>query len=83
MGKHDSTLADVFSEPTKGNIQWKEIESLFRHLGGVVTEGKGSRVRVSLRGVRAVFHRPHPEKEAGKGTVESVRLFLSNAGVLP
>jgi hypothetical protein len=72
MGKHDSTLADVFTEPTKGNIiAWKDIKSLFHHLGGDVTEGAGSRVRVHLKGVRAVFHRPHPEKEAGKGTVES------------
>jgi hypothetical protein len=83
MSKHESTLADVFAEPTKGNIAWKDIESLFRHLGGDVSEGAGSRVRVHLRGIRAVFHRPHPEKEAGKGTVESVRRFLATAGITP
>jgi hypothetical protein len=81
MGKHDSTLADIFAEPTKANISWSDIESLFQHLGGGITEGAGSRVRVYLKGVRAVFHRPHPGKEAGKRTVESVRQFLSNAGI--
>ncbi len=83
MGKHDSTLADIFAEPTKGNVPWKDIESLFHHRGGDVTEGAGSRVRVHLNGVRAVFHRPHPRKDAGKGAVESVRRFLVNAGITP
>ncbi len=32
-------------------------------MGAEITEGRGSRVRVALKGVRAVFHRPHPEKE--------------------
>ena len=50
-------------------------------LGGEVSEGSGSRIRVALNGVRAVFHRPHPEKETDKGTLKSVRRFLLEAGV--
>ncbi len=38
-----------------------------------ISEGRGSRVRVALKGVSAVFHRPHPEKETDKGAVKSVR----------
>ena len=83
MGKHDKTLASIFEEPTKGNLAWKSIESLLAHLGAEITEGNGSRVRVHLNGIRAVFHRPHPQNEAGKGMVESVRRFLTNAGVEP
>jgi hypothetical protein len=52
-------------------------------LGGVVSEGRGSRVRVALGDVRAVFHRPHPERVIGKGALKSVRRFLSEAGVNP
>jgi hypothetical protein len=48
-----------------------------------VSEGNGSRVRVALNGVRAVFHRPHPHKETDKGAVKSVRRFLSEAEVRP
>ena len=48
--------------------------------GAEVSEGSGSRVRVYLSGVRAVFHRPHPEKETDKGAVKSVRRFLQEAG---
>jgi hypothetical protein len=40
-------------------------------------------VRVALNGVRAVFHRPHPQKETEKGAVKSVRRFLETAGVTP
>ena len=83
MGKHDRTLADVFSTPTKAGIPWASIESMLKHHGAAVSEGRGSRVRVHLNGVRAVFHRPHPQKEAGKATVESVRTFLERAGVTP
>jgi hypothetical protein len=83
MGRHDKTLADIFHEPAKANISWKAIESMFTHFGAEVTEGNGSRVRVCLNGVRAVFHRPHPGKEAGKCTVVDVRRFLTNAGIVP
>jgi len=38
-------------------------------------------VRIVLNGVRAVFHRPHPQKETDKGALVSMRRFLINAGV--
>ena len=46
-----------------------------------MSEGRGSRLRVYLNGVRAVFHRPHPRKESGKGAVKSLRRFLLEAGL--
>ena len=65
----------------KSDIPWADIESLFRGAGGEITEGKGSRVRVKLNGIKAVFHRPHPERVTDKGAVKSVRRFLEEAGV--
>lgn len=79
--KQERTLSAVFDDPVRGGIDWRDIESLLIALGAEVSEGRGSRVWVALNGVRAVFHRPHPEKEAGKGMVRSVREFLRNAGV--
>jgi len=35
-----------------------------------------------LNGVRAVFHRPHPERVTDKGAVSSVRRFLKEAEVI-
>ncbi len=67
----------------RANIDWRDIESLLIALGAEVSEAKGSRVCVLLNGRTAVFHRPHPEKEAGKHMVRSVRDFLENAGVRP
>lgn len=82
MGKVDNTLDAVFAEPTRANIAWADIESLFRHLGADVSKGSGSRVRVALNGVRAVFHRPHPRREAHKPLVRSIRRFLESAGIV-
>ena len=65
------------------HASWRNIESLFRHHGADISEGKGSRIRVHLKGVRAVFHRPHPKNETDKGAVKSVRRFLTEAGVMP
>jgi hypothetical protein len=81
--KHLNTLKAIFDDPVRSNIPWRSIESLFVALGADVSEGRGSRVRVSLNGKRGVFHRPLPEKEADKGSVKSVRRFLSEAGILP
>lgn len=81
--KHGKTLQAVFEKPERANIAWRDIEALLLALGAEITEGNGSRVRVALKSVRAVFHRPHPQKEANKGTVKSVRRFLEEAEIQP
>jgi len=81
--KHRKTLEAIFEKPEQANIAWRDIEALFIALGAEVSEGSGSRVRVALKDVRAVFHRPHPRKETNKGAVKSVRRFLEAAGVKP
>lgn len=52
-------------------------------LGAEVSEGRGSRVRICLKDVKAVFHRPHPRKETYKGAVLALRRFLMTAGIVP
>ncbi len=54
---------------------------MFNAIGADISEGRGSRVRVALNEVRAVFHRPHPKRVVNKGAVKSVRRFLKEAGV--
>ena len=81
--KHRKTLEAIFEVPVRSDIVWKDIETLFKSLGGELSSGRGSRVRVALRGVRAVFHRPHPRKETDRGSVQSVRRFLKETGVKP
>lgn len=79
--KHQKTLAKLFEQPVRADISWTELESLLAALGAEISEGRGSRVRMALNGVRAVFHRPHPQKETDKGAVMSMRRFLTEAGV--
>jgi HicA toxin of bacterial toxin-antitoxin, len=81
--KHRVTLAAIFSTPVPSGIVWADIVALFRALGAELSEGRGSRVRVSLNGVDAVFHRPHPQKETDRGAVVSVQRFLREAGITP
>jgi hypothetical protein len=81
--KHRRTLLAVFDDPVRSDVPWADVERLFVALGAEVSEGRGSRVRVALGGVRAVFHRPHPQRETDKGALKSVRRFLSEAGVQP
>ncbi len=81
--KHKKVLNNIFDIPVKSNIQWKDIELLLIALGAEITEGNGSRVRIALNGVRAVFHRPHPKKETDKGAIVSMKRFLKEAGVDP
>ena len=81
--RHQRILDAIYAEPTRANLAWQDIESLMVALGAELSEGRGSRLRVALHGVRAVFHRPHPAREASKAMVRSVRRFLSEAGVEP
>ena len=56
------TLYKIFERPDRSDIHWTNIESLFMALGAEIAEGRGSRVRIALNDVRAVFHRPHPHR---------------------
>lgn len=79
--KHRKTLRSVFENPVQSNILWDDIEKLLIALGAELNEGRGSRVRIALNDVRAVFHRPHPRKETDKGAVISMRRFLTEAEI--
>ena len=38
-GRHLKTLAAVFARPTRSDIPWRDIEALFRALGGRAVPG--------------------------------------------
>jgi hypothetical protein len=81
--KHRKILEIIFADPVRANISWADIEHLLAACGAEISEGHGSRVRIVLKGVRAVFHRPHPRKETDKGAVIAMRRFLTETGVIP
>lgn len=79
--KHKKTLQQIYQQPIQSGIVWNDIEVMLRGLGAEISEGSGSRVRIALNGMRAVFHRPHPQKETNKGAVSAMRRFLKEAGI--
>ena len=79
--KHQKTLQQLFQNPVQSGIAWRDIETMLKALGAEISEGNGSRVRIALNDIRAVFHRPHPQKETDKGAVISMRRFLKEAGI--
>lgn len=86
--KDRKALIAIFHEPVRSGLTWKDIENLFKALGAEVTEDSLSRIRVALKDIRAVFHRPHPlgihpigKKVIDKAALKSVRRFLITAGV--
>ena len=79
--KHLKTWDKLWHDPVLSGIVWSDIESMLTSIGAEISEGNGSRVRIKLNDVRAVFHRPHPENTTDKGAVKSMRRFLQSAGV--
>ena len=64
--KHDNLIRAIFHDPVSGNIQWREIESLLRHLGATTESLSGTRVRVKLNGAEGILHRPHGGNTLGR-----------------
>ena len=79
--KQKNTLKSIFENPVRSDVLWSDIENLLKAFGAELSEGRGSRIRIYLNGIRAVFHRPHPRNETDKGALKSMRRFLTAAGV--
>jgi hypothetical protein len=76
-------LVAIFTDPVSPAIAWRDIESLFKACGGVIKEGRGSRVWFIMGKEVATFHRPHPQPDTDKGAVKAVRRFFKTIGVTP
>jgi hypothetical protein len=81
--KHDNLIRGIFSDPVSTNIQWREIESLLRHLGADIESLSGTRVRVKLNKHEGILHRPHGGNALGRQDVQHLREFLARGGVTP
>jgi len=80
--KQRKTLKRIFERPIRSDIEWTEVESLFKALGAELREGNGSRIRIELNNIKSVFHRPHPNPNVKKYAVEEIRNFLQEAGIV-
>jgi hypothetical protein len=82
--KHDKLLRSLFqSRNTSGNLHWRDVESLLRHLGASLENLSGARLRVVLNGVEGTLHRPHHGNTLGRMDVANLRDYLARAGATP
>jgi hypothetical protein len=81
--KHTHLLQTIFNDPVSTGIQWREIESLLKHLGAETEALAGTRVRVKLNGAEGSLHRPHKGGTLDRSSVLHLREFLSRAQSTP
>jgi len=79
--KHKRILKSIFTEPVSGNLHWREVESLLRHLGAEFQSTHGARLTVVLNKREGQLHRPHHSGALTKHDVRHLREFLARAGV--
>jgi hypothetical protein len=77
--RYRELLASLLGASHPSNIRWSEVEAMLRHFGAHVEERAGSRIAVAVNGRIAVFHRPHPRKEASRALLRDVRDFCLEA----
>lgn len=84
MSRHHANLIrSVFHDPPSGNVHWREIESLLKHVGASLEPISGARIRVRLNHMESVLHRPHHSNVLDASSLLHLRAFLARAGVTP
>lgn len=81
--KHENLVQAIFRDPIKGNIHWREIESLLHYFGAEVESLSGARLRVKLNGYEDVLHRPHHGNTLDRSAVKTLREYLARARITP
>ena len=78
---HRDTLRRIFSHPTSGNIEWREVVSLLDYVGTTAEERNG-KLRVTLGPETEVFEPPRG-KDIDEQMIVDLRRLLRQAGVTP
>jgi hypothetical protein len=78
---HRDTLERIFSHPSSGNIEWRQVRSLLEAVG-TITEELNGKLRVTL-GPETEVLRPPGGKDIDQQMIVDLRRMLSNAGLEP
>ena len=78
---HRDTLRRIFSHPTSGNIEWRDVVSLLDYVGTTAEERNG-KLRVTLGPETEVFEPPRG-KDVDEQMIVDLRRLLRQAGVTP
>ena len=79
--KQRKTYDAIFVDPIRHDIFWDDVVNLIKSLGGIITQGDGSRVRFDLNKISLNIHSPHPKKELKRYQIKALREFLIKAGM--
>ena len=79
--RHRDTLESIFSHPSSGNVEWRQVLSLLEAVG-TTTEEPNGKLRVTLGGETEVLQ-PPGGKDIDRQMVVDLRRILSNAGLAP
>ena len=81
--RHVKLLRTIFHDPPSGNLHWREVESLLRHVGATLEPATGARVRVKFDRFEDILHRPHHSNVLDASGIAHLRQILARAGVTP
>ena len=76
-------LRTIYHDPPSGNVHWREIESLLRHVGAELEPMSGARIRARIGPMEGILHRPHHSNVLDASGLLHLRQFLARAGVTP
>ena len=78
---HRDTVEKIFSHPSSGNIDWRQVVSLLEAVGTVSEEHNG-RIKVTLGGETEGFPEPRG-KDIDIQMIVDLRRMLTAAGYAP
>ena len=82
--KQHRTIERIFEDKPQKNILWRDVVSLFEHLGYRMYGTGGSRVCFKKEGFPPFhMHRPHPSNHLPPEAVTEIRKYLEQIGVTP
>jgi rubrerythrin len=75
---HRETVEKILAHGASGNIEWRQVLSLFEAIGDVTEEHNGN-FKVTIGPETETLHRPH-EKDIDEQMIVDLRRMLTQAG---
>ena len=78
---HRDTIEKIFSHPSSGNVEWRQVRSLLE-AAGTATEEHNGKLKVTLGGETEVLQ-PPAGKDIDQQMIVDLRRMLAGAGIAP
>jgi hypothetical protein len=79
--EHRDTVEKIFSHPSSGNIEWRQVKSLLQAVG-TVTEQRNGKLKVTLGDETEVLQPPRG-KDIDQQMIVDLRRMLRHVGLAP